>query len=470
MRKLQKPLGALTLLAALLAACLGAACGKPAAAPPPTPNPPAMTEQAPGQGKVRRVYSRNTEVQDRFNKYYAARLPALVTVDWVITPTDGNAYQDKLDADLPGNTGSPTPIDLFLIEADYALKYVNSEYTLDVFKDVGLTPGETAGQYAYTQEIATDTAGVLKAVSWQATPGLFAYRRSIAKAVLGTDDPAQVQAALADWDKFDDVAARAAARGYRMLSGFDDAFRVFSNNVSAPWVDAAGNIVIDENIWRWVDQTKVYTDQGYNNRTSLWSEGWATDQGPDGKVFGFFYSTWGINFTLLDNSLAQKSGAHRVGNGIYGDYGVCQGPESWYWGGTWLAAAKGTDNVDLVRDIMRVITCDPVTMRQITVDTEDYTNNRQAMTALAADPAYGSPFLGGQNHIALFADAAPNIDMANISPYDQGLNEAFQTAFADYFRGDVGEAVALRNFNNAAQRKYPALKAAKPRTQEVPEP
>lgn len=39
----------------------------------------------------------------------------------------------------------------------------------------------------------------------QATPGLFAYRRSIAKDVLGTDDPEQVQAAVADWDKFNAV-------------------------------------------------------------------------------------------------------------------------------------------------------------------------------------------------------------------------------------------------------------------------
>ena len=45
--------------------------------------------------------------------------------------------------------------------------------------------------------------GIQKGVTWQATPGLFAYRRSIAKKVLGTDDPDQVQKQLKDWDKFD---------------------------------------------------------------------------------------------------------------------------------------------------------------------------------------------------------------------------------------------------------------------------
>ena len=44
-----------------------------------------------------------------------------------------------------------------------------------------------------------------RGTTWQATPGLFAYRRSIAKDVLGTDDPAEVQTYLSDWDKFNDV-------------------------------------------------------------------------------------------------------------------------------------------------------------------------------------------------------------------------------------------------------------------------
>ena len=38
--------------------------------------------------------------------------------------------------------------------------------------------------------------GSQRGTTWQATPGLFAYRRSIAKEVLGTDDPAEVQTYL----------------------------------------------------------------------------------------------------------------------------------------------------------------------------------------------------------------------------------------------------------------------------------
>ena len=83
--------------------------------------------------------------------------------------------------------------------------------------------------------------------------------------MLGTDDPTEVQAALSDWDKFNDVAEKAAAKGYKMLSGYDDSYRTFSNNVSAGWVDGT-TVKVDPNIMNWVDQTKTYTDNGYNNK------------------------------------------------------------------------------------------------------------------------------------------------------------------------------------------------------------
>ena len=207
---------------------------------------------------------------------------------------------------------------------------------------------------------------------------MFAYRRSIAKDVLGTDDPTEVQAALSDWDKFNDVAEKAAAKGYKMLSGYDDSYRTFSNNVSAGWVDGT-TVKVDPNIMNWVDQTKTYTDNGYNNKTSLWSDQWAADQGPAGKVFGFFYSTWGINFTLLGNSLAtpeSEGGKQEVGNGIFGDYAVCQGPQPYYWGGTWICAAAGTDNIPTIKDVMYSLTCDADIMTKITEDTQDYTTAR----------------------------------------------------------------------------------------------
>lgn len=457
------------LLCLSMAATMLAGCGKTEG----TENPANKAEDAKNQeegakkeaegseGKVLNIYCWNEEFQSRFNDYAADLVPDDVKVNWIITPSDDNAYQNKLDETLLAQEGAAADnkIDIFLMEADYALKYVDTDYTLDVINDLGLTEKDIADQYQYTKDIATDSEGVLKAVSWQATPGLFVYRRSIAKDVLGTDDPEQVQAALSNWDNFDNVAKQASDKGYKMLSGYDDSYRAFSNNVDAPWVDSENKIVIDDNLMRWVDQTKTYTDKGYNNKTSLWDDAWQADQGSKGKVFGFFYSTWGINFTLLKNSLdtpVEEGGKKEVGNGIYGDYAVCQGPESYYWGGTWICGAAGTDNASLVKDIMYRLTCDKETMLQITKDTQDFTNNESAMNELAASD-YASDFLGGQNHIALFAEAAPKIDMSNVSSYDQGLNESFQGAFKDYFDGNADKEKALNTFYKSAVEKYPDL-------------
>jgi len=416
------------------------------------------------EGKVLNIYCWNTEFQDRVKAFYpkykdngdGTGTIGDIKVNWVITPNENNAYQNKLDEVLlnQDSAAADDKVDMFLIEADYALKYVNTDYTMSL-DEVGLTADDLKNQYKYTQEIVTDDNGKIKATSWQATPGLFVYRRSIAKDVLGTDDPNQVQEYLSDWDKFNDVAAKMKEKGYTMLSGYDDAYRVFSNNMSRPWV-VDGKVVVDDNLMKWVDQTKEFTDKGYNNKTSLWSDGWGADQGPDGKTFGFFYSTWGINFTLVDYSLADKEGEKKVGNGIYGDWAVCYGPQPFYWGGTWICAARGTDNIPTIRDIMYTLTCDKETMKNITLEVADYTNNKEAMNEIA-NSDYSFDFLGGQNHIALFTEVADKIDMSNTCPYDQGCNEEFQKAFKDYFDGNVNKEEALQNFYTNIKIKYPDL-------------
>ncbi len=470
MKKLAKSLLALALAGAMIIST--AACGDSAAGSGASDG---GSTEAGGSGKVLNIWCWNDEFQSRFNDYYpgvkevaedksTTTLTDGTTVKWTINPNENNNYQDKLDNALLAqeSASADDKIDIFLIEADYALKYVDSDFTMNV-ADLGLTEDDMKDQYQYTKDIVTDSKGAIKGTTWQATPGLFAYRRSIAKDVLGTDDPEKVQEALADWDKFNAVAADASAKGYKMLSGYDDSYRTFSNNVSAPWVDGT-TVVVDENIMKWVEQTKEFTDKGYNNKTSLWDDGWAADQGPKGKVFGFFYSTWGINFTLLGNSLETpeaEGGKAEVGNGIYGDYAVCEGPQPYYWGGTWICAAAGTDNADLVKDVMYQLTCNAEIDKKITVDTQDYTNNIPAMEELANDDSFGSDFLGGQNHIKLFAEAAKKIDMSNAGPYDQGCNEKIQTAFKDYFDGNADMDKAKANFETAIKETYPELTEVK---------
>ena len=139
------------------------------------------------QGKVFNIYAWNEEFKGFFEKYYT--VPEGVTVNWIITPSDNGAYQQKLDEALlnQATAADDEKVDMFLAEADYIQKYVDSDYTQDITA-MGVTDFSNA--YKYTVQAATDANGVVKGVSFQCCPSALIYRRSIAKDVLGTDDPA----------------------------------------------------------------------------------------------------------------------------------------------------------------------------------------------------------------------------------------------------------------------------------------
>ena len=82
-------------------------------------------------------------------------------------------------------------------------------------KDIGITDDDLADQFDYTKDIVKDSNGAIKGASWQACSAGMIYNREAAKAVLGTDDPAKVQEAVSDWDKFNETAAKAKEKDIR---------------------------------------------------------------------------------------------------------------------------------------------------------------------------------------------------------------------------------------------------------------
>ena len=122
----------------------------------------AASESAAAEGKVLNIWCWNDEFQGRFNDYYpevsevaadksTTTLKDGTVVKWTINANENNNYQNKLDEALlnQDSAADDDKIDIFLIEADYALKYVDSDYVLDVKKDIGLTDSDLAGQYQY---------------------------------------------------------------------------------------------------------------------------------------------------------------------------------------------------------------------------------------------------------------------------------------------------------------------------------
>lgn len=417
----------------------------------------AEVADAADEGKVLNIYCWNEEFKSRVKDHYPGyeEVDAThgkigdVSVVWSITPSDDNAYQNNLDAKLleQENAAADDKIDLFLIEADYALKYVDTEYTMPI-NELGITDADLADQYQYTKDVVTDSNGVLKGISWQAAPGVLFYSREVAKEVLGTDDPAVVQTYVSDWDKFVETAGTMKDAGYYMTSSVMDSYRVYSNNVTSKWV-VDGKINIDENIMKWVEDSKKMYDAGQTGTHAMWSDDWSKGFYPEGKVFSYFGPAWLINFCMA----ADVEGS--IGN--QGGWAATEGPQGFFWGGTWICAATGTDNASLVKDIMLQLTTNEEIMKDIVVADDDFANNKNVMNAMAEDTSYSSKVLGGQNPLAMYAAGVESIDLSNLSNYDSGCNAEFQSAVTNYFEGNATLEEALDLFYTAVLEKYPEL-------------
>ena len=444
---------AFSLLLALIMVLSLVACGAKEEAPAtqaPAAEAPAAeapaAEEAAEEGKVFRIYAWNEEFKGYFEKYY--EVPEGITVEWVINPSDGGVYQDKLDEALlnQANASGDEKIDMFLAEADYILKYTDSEYTQDITA-LGVT--DFSNTYEYTVQAASDSNGVVKGVSFQCCPSALIYRRSIAEEVLGTSDPAEVQAKLDSWEKFDAVAAEAAAKGYLMTASEAATFRVFSNNGTSALVDDNGNLTLNDAIKIWQTQAKEYSDKGYTQTCDIWSDECTAQMFAEGKAMCYFGPAWYYNFSMGNAADPEK--------GCSGDWAICQGPQAHFWGGTWLLAATGTDNPTMVADVMNTFTNDEEVCTNLIKNEAQFTNNQKVNAIVGNDPEYGNAFLGGQNDVAVYLDLAKNIKFEYKTIYDQLLTEGLQQYWREYCDGTVTEDEAMANYYKYINEKYPEI-------------
>lgn len=470
-KKVLSALLSATLVVSMLAGCGGNDTPAQSSAPESSS---AQESSAPSEavtteeGSVLNIYCWNNEFRDRVVALYPGyeKIDEThgtigdVSVVWNETPNKDNAYQNNLDENLlkQADAAADEKIDIFLVEADYALKYVDTDYTMAV-ADLGITDADIANQYKYTKDVVTDSNGVLKGLSWQGCPGVMFYSREAAKEIFGTDDPATVQENVKDWATFNATAKTVSEKGYSMVASANDTYRTYSNNVTTPWV-VDGKITIDDNIMNWVNDSKALVDAGYTGTYDLWSSDWSAGFFPEGKVFCYFGPAWFVNYSMS----ADKEGSI----GYNGGWAATEGPQGFFWGGTWICAATGTDNPTLVKDIMLKMTTDEEIMTEIVVRYDDFVNNKPAMEALANgekkvkdadgnEVDYSSKVLGGQNPLAMYCAGVNSLDLSNLSKYDQGCNEEFQNAMKNYFEGNATLDEALEQFYKAVGEKYPEL-------------
>lgn len=381
-------------------------------------------------------YCWNDEFKSRLNDCYdqvekasgnKTTLKDGIVITWIQAPNQSAVYQANLDEGLK-NDG----VDMFCFEADYATKYVKSNYVADM-AELGINQ---SNQYQYTKDIVTNAAGKIVGSSWQATPGIIAYKESVADAIWSGVTLEQMTAKLStDKATFDAAAAAAKAAGKSMMIGPDDWFRTYSNNMTNKMWDGT-DITVDKALFDWVNDTKAYKDAGYlysvADTYGLWGSDWGPEQGKENNLC-VFSCPWFTDFCLNGNATPDA-------NGSLG-YKATAGYKSWFWGGTWLTATKAAVAneaiKDDVKDIIAKMTTDTAVLKKIAIEKGDFTNDKPAMDALAKSDEGNSKLFGGQNVIAIYAASVEKADLSKASDYDQQICEQMQNAYRAYFQGDA---------------------------------
>lgn len=413
---------------------------------------PAAEAKLPSDGTTLTIMSWNTEFGDMVEKYYLKDnpLPSGVTLDVVAHGVNGGEASTYYD----NYFSSGSDIDLYCVEADWALNYLGNADLAAPLEDVGLSESEFSNQYGYTLDIGRDENGVLKGVSWQAAPGGFAYRSDLAETYLGVKTPDEMQAKVSDWDKFLATAAEvseASSGKTALTTTVGGLWQVFSSNRDSAWV-VDNKLVVDESCKTFMNLVKEMSDKKYVTDITQWSsDGSWIAAGQTDNTMGYFVSTWGIGATILESAAGGEGGA------TYGNWSLCVGPTDYYWGGTWLVASPKCDNANLVADIIRYFTVNEDSMEAYALASSDFVNNKKVMDKIVADGSNTNANLGGQDQFAVFVEAADKIDLNGvITKYDSECKQAFQAAYEDYIKGtyaSVDDAIA--GFKSNAGAKLP---------------
>lgn len=399
---------------------------------------------------------------DEFNMVdqYIMRNPEFgkkYTVKAVIISEEGRYDEALRNALVAGGDEAP---DIYAIKESYISQYAQGEFSkfAATYKDLGIdvdTKIKEAEIAPYIVEAGTRNGEVV-ALSYMSTGCAMIYNSEIAKAVFGTDDPAEIEkitgAGSGDWDKFMKAAAKIKEKGYVAVSGPSDLWNSCDKSAETPWfVD--GKLKIDPEREKYLDLAKTITDKGYSNNTRLWSQEWARDMGGDGgkKVFAFFGPSWLINDFMADRS-----------RGLYGKWRVCVPPVYSYLNGIWILAYKDSRHKEGVAELLEWITLDTsetglqylYANGLIDWDNDPSTVTKKeavASSVVMAKSNGSSDFCGGQNIFPAIIESNKNASAKAISEYDEYCGHALMNASLRYSFGKIKRAEAIEEFKKEVE-------------------
>ncbi len=388
---------------------------------------------------------------DRYSTaFQRATAESLTSVDWRLSTV--TADSDMMEQLLSGDTGfTGTLPDVFMLSPDQLPAFIESDITADLGA-LGLSY-DSAHYYGYTIDAGTNSAGQLRAACYEPDPGLFFYRRSLAKYYLGTDDPSVMGERLSTWEGFYSTALELYEKSggsTRMLAGTDELMLPMLSDESFV---SEGRLSVSEKATDFLDLCRRMAEDKLLYNARRWSEAWAAGMSDPRSVFGYFSSGLG-----MENVLKPCCGGSIAGEGSYGDWAAVAGPAAYNWGGCWLAVRAGSPMAAEAAELINYFTAEEEAMCTDRLISGSFSASRVVSEQIKFDSQFSESFLSAQNCYSLMASAADGVSMGSLAPQDSVLHELFAQCAADYaFDRTATPQQAMEAFERMAAAAFPEL-------------
>jgi multiple sugar transport system substrate-binding protein len=371
---------------------------------------------------------------ERFEKRYPKVKINLTTVPF-------NDYLSKITALL--RSGKDVP-DVFPAEHSFIIDLVESGY----WDDLSQAPynADVSDLFVYLTDAGTDSTGALRAISNGASPGGIFYRRSLAKKYLGTDDPTAVGNMLDTEEKFLDVARilnQKSGGKVKIIGAYSDYLPYPLCRRTKAFVGRNNRLNIEQCIIDYFDFAKTVHTGDLTAKAFPWSPEWFKDMNQkDAQIFCYILPTWGLPFVLKAN-----------GQNTAGDWGLCKGPGSYFWGGTWWGVFKNSKNKEIAWEFIKMMVLDRDTIKGCIKSSKEFIGNLSIIDEMKN--GMSEPFLKGQNHYLFFAGEAAKVKGYLVGKYDLEIRDLLLKAIGDYVYGSHSKEEAIRNFKNEVKKAHP---------------
>jgi len=359
-----------------------------------------------------------------------------------IADTNG-AYQTYLTHEI--RSGSLNA-DIIALDASFVKRYIDLPSS---FEDLSSAPYNAEllnGKLVpYTIDVGRSSDGKIRALSHHSTPTGIGYKRELAKAYLGTDNPDDISKMFASSEKILETARKIKEKSsgkVKLFPNLWELLRIYIGSRSTGWVKN-GELFIDPKIDEFMDLAKKLQAEGLVGNLDPWTPEWAFAI-QDNEHFAWAMPTWGVPWIIDVNQDEQYKNK--------GDWGIALPEFPTFWGGTWMGIYSGSSKKELAWEFIKYITADTENSKRLASLSGDFSSNMEAISQLAEDSNFISPTIN-QNLYSLYKPVLGKINGKLMTGFDDYIMFDFiEYALYPYANGKVSKDKAIKDFKEAIYR------------------